>query len=413
MADPMDLERIKALLDQNKPQPVSADLPPPQLPQGPDPALIKSTLQRANMLGLVHGALGVHTPSTYEVMKSGSAQPQMMPSPAYDAARSNIMAPLQEEQARVGLANQQGEVKNKYDVEKTKFGLEAGKTNAAIPLAELKGMLNAWGTLQKGQTAETVGAGHDKAKLEATRMQMGGAGGGLTPEALDQAATLWHKTGTLPPMGMGTSGAVTRRQIINRSAQLFPSDDVASNKANYGADTGSQKNLQKISDQTDAFEATALKNLDNFIATAKTVSDTGSPALNKPARWLDENMGDPNIAAFRTARQVAVTEIAKVLNASNSQISDSARHEVSGLIGPDATGDQIAAAAKILKSDMENRRAGNKAQLGTIQGRISGKPAQEAPKVDPVALEQKARTRLAKDPKDAWGLQVLQALGKQ
>jgi hypothetical protein len=381
-----DLESVKALLDKLKPQPVSMDFPAPQLPQGPDPQVIKDTLDRAQRLQMLHGIFGVHTPSTYEVMRSGKADVTVPPSPSYDAAMSRVTAPLQAEQARVGLANQQGEVQNKYAQEKAKFGLETQKSNNAPGLAEMKGMLTAWGLGQrlnaqadvagkKNASQEKIAGGHDQAKI--TAAGMGDGDGGLQDAALDQAAERYYKTTELPPLGQGAAGATARKKIINRAAELHPVADLAGNRAGYGADRASLQKLQTTADQTDAREGTALKNLDVFLDVAKRVTDTGSPALTKPARWLDENMGDPNIAAFRAARQTAVSEIAAVLNAQNSQVSDSARHEVNDLIGPNATGAQIAEAAKILKQDMANRKAANQEQLGTIKGRISGAPAEK------------------------------------
>lgn len=205
-----------------------------------------------------------------------------------------------------------------------------------------------------------------------------GTGGtaSLSPQALDQAAELFHTTGQLPPMGMGAAGVLTRKQIINRSAELHPDTNLAANKATYGADTESLKKLQQMSDAVDSFERTSTKNLDQFLMVAKQATDTGSPLLNQPTRWFQGKvLGDPTVSNFNTARQVAVNEIAKVLNnpgMGGAAVSDSARHEIEGLIGPDATGQQIAQAATILKTDMANRKASNAQQIGIIKGRISG-----------------------------------------
>ena len=42
------------------------------------------------------------------------------------------------------------------------------------------------------------------------------------PAGLDLAARQYASMGTLPPMGMGKSGATVRQKIINRAAEINP-----------------------------------------------------------------------------------------------------------------------------------------------------------------------------------------------
>jgi|GEM_PF-4364857 len=211
-----------------------------------------------------------------------------------------------------------------------------------------------------------------------------GAGGqvaGLDDAAVDQGANLYIKTGTLPAVGNGAAGGALRRRILNRAAELSQGADIAGNKAGYHADTDSLASLQKSTDAVNSFERTAGKNLDNFLAYAKEPIDTGSPLLNKPLRAVDEKVfGSPKMAGFNVARQVAVNEIAKVLGGGSGggALSDSARHEVEGLIGPDATFSQIIEASTILKRDMASRKQSMADEIAAIRGRIGGKPAAEA-----------------------------------
>lgn len=226
--------------------------------------------------------------------------------------------------------------------------------------------------IKKPRTAGAAGAG-------------GGAGGGLpnglTPEALEQQVDTYHQTGALPPLGQGKSGAAWRAALMNRHAEKYPSSDLAGAKAGYSADTKSLASQQKLADQVEAFETTAGKNLDTFLEQANKVSDTGSPLFNAPGRkFQDMVAGNPEMAAFKAARQTAVSEIGKVLSGSmgGGALSDSARTEVQELIGPDASLAQIKAAAEILKRDMANRKASVDAQLKATRGRISGKPAKDS-----------------------------------
>jgi len=215
----------------------------------------------------------------------------------------------------------------------------------------------------------------------------GGAGGaaqiaqrfGMTPVAFDQQAEKYFTTGQLPPLGRGISGIALNRAIMNRAAELHPDASLAGNEAAFAANKSSLQKLQSNFDQVTAFENTAGKNLDQFLATAKNVIDSGSPVINRPLRSLSASaVGSANQAAFDAARTTALTEISKVLNSSNASgvLSDSARNEVSALIGRDATLNQIYQAAQILKTDMANRHQAYQEQLTDIQGRIRNSGSQ-------------------------------------
>jgi hypothetical protein len=203
----------------------------------------------------------------------------------------------------------------------------------------------------------------------------GGDQGGLSEEALNQAADRYGATGVLPSMGMGAAGAATRKSVMNRAAERGAGQNLAANSAEYKANQSSLTGLQKNFDMVTAFENTAGKNLDIFLNTAKKLDDSGSPWLNKPWRDVQSGLaGNPDLAAYNTARTTALTEIAKVLNSSNASgvLSDSARAEVSGLIGPNSSLKQVESAATILKQDMANRHDSYQQQIGDIKKRLGG-----------------------------------------
>jgi hypothetical protein len=172
----------------------------------------------------------------------------------------------------------------------------------------------------------------------------------------------------------GQNVYTTRAGAIGKEAPS--SADALAAKAGVQADAASLKKLQSNYDNVTAFENTAGKNLDQFLSTAKSIVDTGSPFLNTPVRMITSQMvGSEKMAAFNAARQTAVSEIGKVLssaNAGSGVVSDSARHEVESLIGPNATLKQIYAAANILKKDMDNRKTAYQDQITEVKSRMSG-----------------------------------------
>jgi len=204
------------------------------------------------------------------------------------------------------------------------------------------------------------------------------AGGGMDQGAIDQAAEYNHSTGKLPPGGRGAAGLAQNHKIMNRAAELYPGS-LSEGTAEYASNKKSLEALQKNFDQVTAFENTAGKNLDTFLNTAKDVVDFGSPLVNMPLRRAAELAGGKDQAAFNAARTTALTEIAKVLNSSNASgvLSDSARHEVEQLIGPNASLKQIYSAAQILKQDMANRHQSYQDQIADIQKRLPGKKASD------------------------------------
>jgi hypothetical protein len=199
----------------------------------------------------------------------------------------------------------------------------------------------------------------------------------LTPQATAMAGQMYQQTGQLPT-GMRSPGMSAG--ILNNAAGApgAPTPNIAANKMSYGADVHSLDSLQKNFDQVTAFENTAGKNLDVFLSTAKKVVDSGSPLVNTPLRNISAKVaGSENMAAFNAARVTALTEISKVLNSSNASgvLSDSARGEVAGLIGPNATLGMIYKAAGILKTDMANRHQAYSDQIAAIKQRGGGQAA--------------------------------------
>ena len=204
----------------------------------------------------------------------------------------------------------------------------------------------------------------------------------LTPAGLDAAALNYAKTGQLPPLGMGDK--VTRKQIINRAAEIAAGTgepprtdlDLASARASFAANEGSLKKLQQQRDAISSFEKTASKNIDTFLQTAGKVVDTGSPLANALARGISgKALGSADQAAYEAARQVALNEVAKIVSNPNlsGALSDSARKEVESFNPSSATLKQSVAVMRILKQDMANRAGAMDEELTAIKGRIGGK----------------------------------------
>ncbi|HEX8875381.1 MAG TPA: hypothetical protein VF777_01435 [Phycisphaerales bacterium] len=186
----------------------------------------------------------------------------------------------------------------------------------------------------------------------------GAAGGALTPQAIDQLAEQFAKTGQIPQVGRGKAAPAIIARIVNRAAELHPDSDLAGNKAGYKADTGSLANQQKLLDLTKSWEATGKANLGVLRGISQQLVNGRSPLVNRPLRWLYQNAaGDPTVTKFKAAHAAVVNEYAKILSGATGAagVTDASRKEAEGMIPLDATPAQVAAAADVLETDAGNR----------------------------------------------------------
>lgn len=215
-----------------------------------------------------------------------------------------------------------------------------------------------------------------KAKQNPTALVLGnqlGAGG--QGSALDQAAERYSKDGTLPS-GFARSPGTTSA-IIKRSAELHPDQDLASNKATFQADTNSLKQVQKQFDTMNAFEGTALKNLDLYAQTAAKIPDLGAKFANVPLRMITGGMiGTDNMAALNAARQPASSEVAKVLSSATGSgvLSDTQKKEAQDVVDGNLPFSATMKVVETLKKDMANRHESYQNDIDTIRGRLGAKP---------------------------------------
>jgi hypothetical protein len=213
-------------------------------------------------------------------------------------------------------------------------------------------------------------------------------GSGYTVEGLKKAARDFHESGVLPALG---NRAQTKIAIQNAEALLYGGEgDTAMTRAGFKANSGALNALTKQLGAVQAYERTGLNNLKMFTDLAKNIPDTGVPWLNTPLRALSANVvGSENMAAINAARQVALTEISKVVNNPNlsGALSDSARNEVLGLIPENATFGQIKRVAQVLQRDMANRPSSMKQEIDRIKYEMAH-PGETAPAAsDPLTVQ--------------------------
>lgn len=148
----------------------------------------------------------------------------------------------------------------------------------------------------------------------------------LTPEALDQSARRYLKSGELPPLGMGDKS--TRQNIINRAAELDHDSDIAGSKAEYQAGKSALTSIERQYGVTRTAEKTADKTLSIVEDVSNKVDRTGSPLVNRYLLYLKGQVaGDTETQKLDNAIETASSEYARVIagGTGNQQLTDAAQ----------------------------------------------------------------------------------------
>jgi hypothetical protein len=231
----------------------------------------------------------------------------------------------------------------------------------------------------------------------------GDASGDLTPEAIkDLAIQSLYDPKVLVGLGRDTR---TRKLIQNEATRQATaaganSNDIASGRAGFKADSASLSKLTQSYDAVTAFEKTAIRNGDRLLQLADKVDVTGVPVLEKWIRAGRQATGDPDVAMLNAQMQVYRTEAARILTNPNltGQLTDSARHEVEGFLSGGASAKQIRDVVGLLKSDFENRKITLEDQIRAIRNRMRGRQIgadSENPEASPkTATEPKTQSKV-------------------
>lgn len=200
----------------------------------------------------------------------------------------------------------------------------------------------------------------------------------MSPAALDQAANMYHDTGTLISAGMGKDGTAMRTAIMNREGELYPKTDLASAKTDYLSNQGAIKGLEKTKAQVLTFENTAGRNLDLADSLSKQVDRTGSPLINKYLLYAKGQIaGDADTTKLKNAVETAASEYAKVMSGGMSgQVSDAKQAHARDMLSASMSNGTFSQVVALMKQEMGNRRSGYDDQLKELRsGRPGATPA--------------------------------------
>ena len=205
----------------------------------------------------------------------------------------------------------------------------------------------------------------------------------LSPAAVENAASRYNMDGTLPPMGMGKSGASGRTQILNRAGETAVGSGTDQRLAQLDAksSTAALGQLARSQAMNAAFEKTANANADLALGLSKQMDRTGIPLLNAGIQAYRSGTGSPEATQFAAANQTFVSEYAKIMSGGmgNGPVSDAARGKAEKLLTTSMTQAQYAGNVKLLQTEMGNRMKGFVDQADELRARIRGPVVPVAP----------------------------------
>jgi hypothetical protein len=319
------------------------------------------------------------------VMLGGQPQPQQPPSGATmlaDGSQANIDPDLPPN-IRADIAANPTKYMGGGDVQGPPMVQGAGPQQLrSAPKPQAPSALQ-----EKIATARAMGATPDQLK----QMVVGGGGGDaeitdLSPAAIDNAATRYNITGTLPPLGMGAAAAGLRKEILTRAAVLAggqTATDLAMQPADYKNSQVTLKGLQVSSAAMSRATDTLHSNASLLLAASQKAlggSFTGTRLENEARLAYGRQTNDPAVAEFDQYAQTVANEYAKIIGGapgSNAAATEGARADAERAIHKASSPAALKATIDSLYKEAANIRAANDKEMARLRSTLSGQ--QQAP----------------------------------
>ena len=307
---------------------------------------------------------------------------------------------------------------NKAVVEQWKIGQEvkeaqakAGKQaeEAALtklfhgipPTPEMKKLYFVTGDIDK---AMALGRQQEQKKAIPPKYAGGGAGSGggtasqstgfdakyekmspIDKETLDEQAWANIKTGAVPYRKGSGGGNDKNALMYANKARIAMSlgmsaEELASKPAEFKATAQSLNQVTKDLSAIEPFKDMLDTNADIAKNLAKKAIATNSQFANKTINWLRQNATDnPDVAEYLAQIRIVQTEAARVLNNPRlvGQLTDSARHEMEGVVNGDMPLEATTRVIDRLKADGTNRVAAMQKKENQLRGQLEGKSQTE------------------------------------
>ena len=195
--------------------------------------------------------------------------------------------------------------------------------------------------------------------------------GGLTQAAVDKAAIAYATTGTMPSVGLGSTGAagMKRDAIQNRAAELDANGTISSNKAKLSSLTQSLNQQTTYQNTMERSINTVDDNLQILQNLADKVNKNDSPLINEAQNLVNQKViGSGDLASYKAAIQTVRSEYATIL--ARGQQTDTTRKEAATLIPDNITKSQLLQVVSVLKAEGQNVSTEAQNQVDDVNNQI-------------------------------------------
>lgn len=189
-------------------------------------------------------------------------------------------------------------------------------------------------------------------------------------------------------LGYGKEGAALRKQVLARAAEMVAQagpgkGDIAFNRADYKANSGSLAQMQNYISRADTFQEVFKKNIQQVTKYAGAGVGGEYPIINKWIQAGRRATGDKDVAAFDAAIKTASREYARIMSGptSNAQLTQSAQANADEMLSSVMNLDQLNAVITVMNQDIDNSLQSAQDTMGALKTGISsiGAPADAVP----------------------------------
>jgi hypothetical protein len=197
--------------------------------------------------------------------------------------------------------------------------------------------------------------------------------GGLTQAAIDQKAQYYQTIGGVPPQGRSGIMGMQNAAIANRMAELDPSGNLGTNKAQMASLASSLKTQQTYLDATQRSVGNAENGFQQVISAFqnKGINASQYPSINAAVNAAKAQLSPGDISAYNAGLQEIANEYAQVFSR-GGQMTDQVRTRAASIANGNLNLDDLKKVLTELQAQGDIVVKGAQGQVKHITDQING-----------------------------------------
>lgn len=199
------------------------------------------------------------------------------------------------------------------------------------------------------------------------------AAGNLTQAAIDQAALKYALTGTMPSIGLSSTGqgGMRKNAILNRAGELEGSANIEGNKVKLASLSSSLNQQTTYLNTMERSINTVDDNLELLMSAADKVNSSDSPLVNEWTNLANQKViGSGDLSAYKAAIQTVRTEYGNILSR-GGVVTVNQQEEAKTLIPDNISKAQLQKVIGVLKAEGANVKQEAQNQVDSIANDIN------------------------------------------